>query len=66
MCLRRAMPFLPNRLWRRQRWAVGGGTASLISSPGGLISGCTPGRSLWSPDIISIPTSIHIGLHSSP
>lgn len=49
------MPFLPNRLWRRRRWAVGGGIASLISSPGGLISGCTPGHSLWSPDIISIP-----------
>lgn len=41
--------FFPNRLWRRPRWAVGGATASLLSSlllspPGGLSLGLTPGH----------------------
>lgn len=33
---------------------------------GGLNPGCTPGHSTPVPDIISIPTSVRIRLHSSP
>lgn len=52
------MLFFPNRLWRRQGWAVGGAPSPPLSSPlpGDLPWASLQDTQLWSPDI-SILTS---------